>query len=324
MVRSRVTLRDVARHVGVHPSTVSRVLNPRTRSMVSSEIAGRVDKAAGALHYRPNPIAYGLRTNHSFTVGVVVPDLTNPVFPPIIRGLENTLEEAGYTAIVANSDNDRVRERTIVERMRGRSVDGLVFATAHRDDPLVSECIDDEIPLVLLNNTLEDDAAASVVSDDCGGIQRIVEHLAGLGHKRFAHIAGPQDTSTALARYRGLLDAVAERGLSCDPELVVFCDAYSVDEGRRASEELLRARESFTAIVAANDLLALGCYDSFASAGIDCPADISLTGFNDMPFMDKVNPPLTTIRIPHYRMGAEAGRILIEHMNGSRNIAAAA
>lgn len=317
MARSRVTLRDVARHVGVHPSTVSRVLNPVTRGMVSSAIADQVDAAANTLGYRTNPIAYGLRTNRSFTVGVVVPDLTNPLFPPIIRGIEDVLDEAGYTAIVVNSDNDRGRERTMVERMRVRSVDGLIFATAHRDDPLVAECIGEEIPLVLLNRTVEDEAAASVVNDDAEGMRRIVAHLGSLGHKRLAHIAGPQDTSTGLVRYSSLLDAAAAKGMRCDPELVVFCDAYSTDEGRRACAELLRRKGAFTAIVAANDLLALGCYDAFEAEGVRCPENISITGFNDMPFMDKVNPPLTTVRIPQHRMGAEAGRILIACMNGA-------
>ena len=151
MAGLRVTLRDVARKVGVHPSTVSRVLNSSTRSMVTLEIARRVEDAAKELGYRPNPNAYGLKTNRSLTVGVVIPDLTDPLFPPIIRGIDDTLARAGYTTIVANTDNDRARECLILERMRGRRVDALILGSTRRDDVLDG----DDVPVVLINRSID-------------------------------------------------------------------------------------------------------------------------------------------------------------------------
>lgn len=314
MARTRTTLRDIARHVGVHPSTVSRVLNPATRSMVSVEIAERIIEAAAVLGYRPNPIAYGLRTNRSFTIGVLVPDLTNPVFPPIMRGIETTLEAAGYIAILANSDNDATRERTILDAMRGRQVDGLILATAHLDDPLVAECLGEETPLVLINRKPEQSGVSSVVNDDVEGIAKAVDHLVDLGHTRIAHIAGPQTLSTGLARYEGMQAAMAARGIAIDPGLFVFCELFNMEEGRRCCEALLDRGTDFTAIVAAHDLLAIGCYETLAARGLSCPDDVSITGYNDIPMVDRLNPPLTTLRTPLREIGVAAATCLLERL----------
>ncbi len=316
MTTGRVTLRDVARRVGVHPSTASRVLNPETRHMVSPEIAERIDAAACALGYHPNPIAYGLKTNRTLTVGVVIPDLTNPLFPPIIRGIEDALGHAGYTAMIANTDNDSDRERVILERMRARRVDGLILATARRDDPLLAEFRADGAPLVLINRVVDDHSIRSVVSDDASGIRMTVAHLAALGHRRIADIAGPQALSTGYERHQAFRAAMAAHGLEIDPGLVAFCDAYSVAAGDRALSELLGRRRDFTAAIAGNDLIAIGCYDSLREAGLACPIDLSVVGFNDMPFADKLAPPLTTVRIRHYDLGAEAAGVLLSEIDG--------
>src|SRR5918995_3941849 len=146
-----VTLRDVARVAGVHPATVSRALNEETRALVNEETARRVLKAAEKLGYRPNPIARGLKTNRSYMIGVLIPDITNPLFPPILRGIEDRLEEDGYTPLMANTDNDPERERIDWETMRSRQVDGIVAATADRTDPLVEEIVDSGLDVVLVN-----------------------------------------------------------------------------------------------------------------------------------------------------------------------------
>jgi LacI family transcriptional regulator len=314
MAHTRVTLRDVARQVGVHPSTVSRVLNPATRGMVSPEIAERVTEAARTLGYRPNPIAYGLRTNRSFTIGVVLPDLTNPVFPPMVRGIEATLEAAGYTAIIANTDNDPTRAGKIIDIMRGRQVDGLIVGTARLDDPLVAECQEDGIPLVLINRRVEDGRVPSVAADSAVGMSMVVRHLVGLGHRRIAHIAGPQYLSTGRARLRGVRNALAANGLPDEPAMIAYGESFTVEEGRRCGDLLMDNGSAATAIVCANDLLAIGCYESLAARGLTCPADISVTGYNDIRFMDKLRPPLTTVRIPTHEIGAEAARTLLARM----------
>ena len=312
-----VTLRDVAARAGVHPATASRALSPETRILVSEETARRVLAAARELGYRPNPVARSLRTRRSHTVGVLIPDLNNPLFPPIVRGLDDRLAEAGYVALIGNTDGDDERERVVFEQMRARHVDGFVLATAHLRSPLLAEAASAELPVVLMNRLAEDYSFPSVSVDNERGIRMAVTHLAGLGHRRIAHIAGPQDVSTGLSRYRGYLAAMAASGLPADPGLVVYAGAFSVQEGLRCCRELLDSPGRCTAVAAGNDMLALGCYAALDAAGLTCPDDMSVVGFNDMPFIDLLRPPLTTVRFPHYQVGMEAAQLLLERIGGT-------
>lgn len=315
MTRAKPTIHDVAKAVGVHPSTVSRVLNPDTRHMVTADMVRRVTDAARNLGYHRNALAHSLRTRRSSTVGVVIPDITNPVFPPILRGIEDALAGVGYTAIIANTDGAAERDDIVLEHMLARRVDGLILATARRKDSAIDRCIAEDIPLVLINRTIgKESTVPSVVNDDARGIGLTVAHLVGLGHRRIAHVAGPQSLSTGVERQRGFLAAMKRAGLKADPQLIAVAGAYSEREGQRAMLSLLEGRRKITAVVAANDLLAIGCYEALMSQGLACPRDLSVTGFNDMPFVDKLNPPLTTVRIQHYEMGVQAAKILLERI----------
>jgi LacI family transcriptional regulator len=315
MARSKATIRDVASSAGVHASTVSRVLNPSTRHMVTAEIARKVTDAAQELGYRPNPAAHSLRTKRSNIVGLLVPDITNPIMPQIMRGVEDALAAADYIAIVVNTDGNAERHNVSIERMLERHVEGLILATAQRKDPTVERCLVDEVPLVLLNRTTQGTGrVTAVLGDDPAGIKLAVNHLAGLGHQRIAHIAGPIHLSTGYERRRGFLQAMEDAGLKVDPSLIVQASRYSEREGQRAMSALLDQGRPFTAVVTANDLLAIGCYDVLIERELRCPQDISITGFNDMPFADKLNPPLTTIKIQHYEMGVRAGHALLERI----------
>jgi LacI family transcriptional regulator len=306
------TLRDVAREAGVHPATASRALNPATRPLVNGETASRVVRVAESLGYRPNPIARSLKTSRSATVGLVIPDLTNPLFPPIVRGIEDVLGPAGYNAWLVNTDNDPDREESLVDSLRSRQVEGLIVATARLHHPLLDRLRSEGVRLVLINRRTANADLPSVTGDDATGIATAVTHLAELGHRRIAHLAGPQNTSTGLVRHRAFLHALRDHGLDDDPALVADCASWSENEGARALRALLDAGTEFTAVIAGNDLLALGCYDVFAERGIECPRDLSVVGFNDMPFIDKLRPPLTSVRVPHYEVGSEAARMLLE------------
>src|SRR4051795_1507112 len=308
-----VTLRDVARAARVHPGTVSRALNVETRGLVNEETAERVIRAAEELGYRPNPIARGLKTNRSFTVGVLVPDLTNPLFPPIVRGIEDRLGAAGYTSLIANTDNDADRERQDFDAMRARQVDGFITATARLDREFVAETEDISEPIVLVNRRLEDESLPAVTVDDQEGSRLAVEHVIALGHRRIAHLGGPQALSTGHQRHLGFLAAMAAAGLDGD-HAIRFCHALPEREGAPLCRELLAAAPDVTAIVAANDLLALGCYDVLAERGLRCPDDVSGVGVNDMPFAARLHPPLTTVRIPHREIGASAAELLLERL----------
>jgi LacI family transcriptional regulator len=310
-----VTLKDVALRAGVHPATASRALSPETMLLVSEDTARRVHDAAEELGYRPNPVARSLRTRRSHTVGVLIPDLNNPLFPPIVRGLEDRLAEAGYVALIGNTDGDDERERIVFEQMRARHVDGFVLATAHLRSPLLAAAAQADLPIVLMNRMADDYSFPSVSADNERGIRMAVDHLVELGHRRIAHIAGPQDLSTGLSRYRGFTAAMEASGLPVDPGLVVYAKSFSVEEGLRCCRELLGSASLCTAVAAANDMLAVGCYAALDEIGLACPDDMSVVGFNDMPFIDRLRPPLTTIRFPHYQVGTESASLLLERIS---------
>ncbi len=314
MSGTRVTLREVAELAGVNPATASRVLNEHTRHLVKAETARRVETAARQLGYEPNRLARSLRTRRSYSIGVVIPDLTNPLFPPIVRGIEDALAPSGYTALLTNTDGDPARERRMFETLRGRQVDGFIMATAARGDSLVVAALEEDLPLVLVNRTLERDGVFAVVPDDRRGVQQAVEHLAGLGHCAIGHVAGPQEMSTGLWRYRGFVEAMTARGLEVSERTVAFAVGFTEQAGASAARELLDAWPECTAIVAGNDLIAVGVYRAAAELGRRCPEDLSVVGFNDMPFADKFAPPLTTVHVPVYELGTRAAQLLLERL----------
>ncbi len=315
-----VTIRDVARLADVHPGTVSRALNEHTRVLVNPQTAERVIRAAEQLGYRPNPIARGLKTNRSFTVGVLIPDLTNPLFPPIMRGIEDRLGEAGYTLLTVNTDNDPDRERRHMQTLRDRQVDGLIAATARLHVDLLREAAASGTPVVLVNRSLEDASLPAVTVNDREGIRLAVDHVQQRGHTRIGHVAGPQNVSTGHQRYLGFVEAMRTGGLGASAKRVSFSAAFTEPEGARACGELLGHEPQISAIVAANDRLALGCYDTLAAHGLACPDDVSITGFNDMPFVDRLLPPLTTVRVPQREIGAVAAELLLEQLaDGARS-----
>ncbi|HEY6537789.1 MAG TPA: LacI family DNA-binding transcriptional regulator [Candidatus Dormibacteraeota bacterium] len=318
MARRRVTLRDVARSAGVHPGTASRALNSERRHLVNGETAARVLEAAQALEFRPDPAARSLKTRRSYTVGVLIPDLNNPLFPPIVRGIEDTLTSQGYVALIGNTDNDEVRERRVFEGMHSRHVDGFIVATARERHPLLDQAAAEELPLVLVNRVLADNSFPSASVDDAVGSQQAVTHLREIGHRRLAHVAGPQDVSTGRGRLQGFAAGMGQAGLVVDPDLVAVARGFSRAEGQRCLREILSRRRDFTAVVAGNDLLALGCYAALEEAGLACPEDLSVVGFNDMPFIDQLRPPLTSVHIPHYQIGAAAAELMLARIADPR------
>ncbi|MFO1075112.1 MAG: LacI family DNA-binding transcriptional regulator [Geminicoccaceae bacterium] len=302
------TLEAVAVAAGVHRSTAARALNTATRHLISAEVVARVQAEAQRLGYRRDVLAASLRTGRSQLVGVVLPDLANPVFAPILGGIEAELARHGYSALVAHAPAEAGAQQELVDRLIGRRVDGLILATVRRCDPVLGHCLAAGVPTVLVNRAEDETRAPSVVSDDAGGMRLAVEHLVALGHVRIGHLAGPAEVSTGIMRRRGFEAAMRQAGLA--PGQLATATAYSLAAGRAATAELLDG-PPLTALVAANDLLALGAYQELAARGLACPRDLSIVGHNDMPLVDMVAPPLTTVRIDHLAMGGEAARLLL-------------
>lgn len=314
-MRKRVTLKDVAQAVGVHVSTVSRALDPKTRHLITPEVADEIIRVSERLAYRQNAAAYSLKTNRTRTVGVVIPDITNPIFPPIIRGVEDALAPHNYVAILANTDGDMQREENITETLRARGVDGLILASVEREDEAVSSLAVEGLAVVTVNRKVNDPSISSVVHDEDEAVRLILSHLVSLGHRRVANIAGPQRLSTGEARYRAFERHRAVLGLDKGADLVVFAHSLNEAEGERAADRLIAADLGFTALVCSNDRLAIGAIAALRRQGFACPDDISVTGHNDMPMIDRLSPPITTIRVQQYRAGYEAAELLLEALH---------
>jgi LacI family transcriptional regulator len=309
MNRPVTTIKQIADATGVHPSTVSRALDPKKRHLVAEDVAKRIAAQAEALGYQPNRLAANLRLGRSDLIGVLLPDIANPVFAPILGGIAEALSAEGYSPIVADAGNASLQQISFVETLLSQRVDGLILATVSQDDELVGFCIRRGLPVILVNRSEARDRVSSVVSDDDMGMRLAVDHVVGLGHRRIAHVAGPLSTSTGALRRDGFERAMARHGLS---GVVREAAGYTREAGAQAAARLLAATRDMTAIVAANDLLALGVLDALKERGLRCPQDISLVGHNDMPLMDVTSPPLTTVRIEHREMGRIAARMLVD------------
>jgi LacI family transcriptional regulator len=315
-MKRKVTIRDVADLVGVHHSTVSRALSPSKRGKISPAVVQKVEQAAKDLGYYPNIVASSLKQNRSFTIGVLIPDLMNPLFPPIIRGIQDAAEAVGYTVITANTDDEEQKEADALRMMQGRSIEGMIITTARRQDPIVEQCLENDIPFVLVNRTVDRDGVDAVIGDENAGVRAILEHLVGLNHRHIAYVAGPQHTSTGFHRARAFTEFMTEHQLQSD--LIETTEKFTVEEGRRAFGRLLARDSSFTAVVAGNDLLALGCMDAMNDKGIVVPDDMSVTGYDDMLFLERMSPALTTIKVPKYEMGSQACKTLLDLIGGAK------
>ncbi|HJR88044.1 MAG TPA: LacI family DNA-binding transcriptional regulator [Acidimicrobiia bacterium] len=312
----RSTLKDVAREAGVHISTASRALNPSTAFIVHPVTVERVAEAARKLGYRPHPLARGLRTNRTMSVGVIIPDVENPLFGPIIAGIESVLVEDGYSVLIGNADRGPNHADSLVEDMLERHVDGLILATPGRVVSDTARQAQRDVSMVLVNRSVDDDTIPAIVGDDHAGIGLAVRHLRELGHERIGHVAGPEWVSTGRGRRDGFLAWMSTVGLEADIDLVEEAEWYQVEPGTTAALALLGRHPDLTAIVAANDLLGLGCYRAVRSLGKVIGVDVSITGYNDMPLLDLMQPSLTAVRVPYRRMGVDAATTLLALIAG--------
>ncbi|ADZ69461.1 LacI family DNA-binding transcriptional regulator [Polymorphum gilvum] len=309
--KKRPTLKDVARLAGVHVSTVSRTLDPNADHLIRDEVKEKIRAVCRELNYRPNSIASSLRTNRTKTIGVVIPDITNLLFPPIFRGIEDELAAQGYAAIMVNTDGDADREEQLTETLIARGVDGIIAASVPRQDAHIARMAQRGFPIVTVNRRLDDPSVPSVTNDDDFGIKRILTHLVALGHRRIVHIAGPQSLSTGKLRAEAFARYHAEILEQAEPPVIVYAESFNEAEGERCAEQILAKGTPVTAALCANDRLAIGAIAAFKRRGLKVPEDISVTGFNDMALVDRIDPPLTTIRIQHYEIGRNAARMIL-------------
>jgi LacI family transcriptional regulator len=317
MERRLANLKDVARQAGVDPSTASRVLRDDPGQQVRPETRQRILDAATELRYRPNALARGLRTRRTDTLGLIIPSLDNLGFADVTHGIQAAAAAAGKLVMVVEADAVAGATHGVYERLIGDGrLDGLIVAFASIDDDLVAQLVERDIPLVLVNRRTSR-VHGSVVVDDERGSRMAVEHLVGLGHRRIGYLGLDAETDTARRRLSGYGAGMADAGIPIDPRWLA-AGSPTEDGGRSAMESVLRANpgDPPTAFFVASLMSAIGALAALSDARLAVPGDVSLLTFNDHPFAAHTGPPLTTVRMPNFRMGQEAVRMLLDAFEG--------
>lgn len=305
---ARVTLHDVAREVGVHPSTVSRALDPSRAELVKESTRNHIIEVAERLGYRPHMIARGLQTGRTLTVGVVVADLGNTFVTPIIHGLTAALEIEGMMPVIAETEDDHTRFSQILDHMLGRRVDAIVSAATRAGDREILESASRIVPVVIAARPLAHTTLPQVVHDDRAGARLVATHLSELGHRRVAQLRGPLDVENFARRAEAFSETVRRSGMT-ETAIGEFATRPVIDEGARLMRRLLAEGDLPTGIFVHNDLMAVGALAVLHERGFRVPDDVSVVGYNDLAMVGFVDPPLTTVRYPGLEVGRAAGEV---------------
>ena len=307
-----MTLEDVARVAGVHYSTVSRALDPAKAWRVGATTRRHVETVATEMGYRRHMGASGLKRGRTHTVGVIVADLGNPFISPVLRGLANRLDEASLMPLITETQDDPARLSRVLNHVLERRVDAVVVGAARLGNaPILMEIASRRVPLLLFDRNVPQTGLPSCTHDHRQGGRLAAAHLLELGHRRVAQLRGPADVSSFADRGHGFSDSVAAAGAT-EVDVPAMASKPALDEGRRLARMLLgQPGRRPTAIFAHNDLMALGALDALAEAGLRCPDDMSVMGYNDSPHVDRVSPPLTTVRLHGQELGRLVGEMAV-------------
>ena len=311
----RVTIQDVARACALAPSTVSNALAGKT--YVRTETRERVVRIAAEMGYSASPLARGLRMNRSWSIGLVISDISNPSFAEVARGIEEVVIERGWHIIVANTDYDRDKEAKYLKAMRDHKVDGLALASFASDSDDVVDLHQAEENFVLLFRRHRRIQADLVGIDNRGGMIVAMDHLSGLGHRRIAVIRGPEDSTATDERFDGYLEGLKRARVLFDGDLIADGD-LTMESGIAAMERLLALPEKPTAVLATNDFMAFGAMTAIMNRGLRIPEDMSVVGFDDIYVSGLPMVNLTTIHHPSREMGNAAAEILLKRIQAKR------
>jgi LacI family transcriptional regulator len=320
---SMVTIRDVAKASGFSSTTVSIVLNnaPLAR-YIPATTKKKIEVAAKKLGYRPNLFARSLRSKRSHTVGVMVFDMTDPYCTLILRGIENSLYQSNFLPILTDVHNERSRFERYLEMMLDRRIEGLIVLAnwLFLDINLIADVEKSSIPTTMIGTELQNDTVSSVIVDNELGGHLAMEHLCSLGHRKIAFIRGPKGLSDSSPRWKGVRACAQSRDLEIDSKLIMDLPesrdpSTGFEAGYKLTEELIRRRRTFTAIMAFDDMTAFGAVRALAKAGIRVPEQCSVIGFDDVAPAALYTPSLTTVRQPMEAMGALAVSIVVDGIN---------
>ena len=317
LARLMPTIKEVAKRADVSVGTASHVLNGKVP--VSSLLRKRVEAAIAELDYHPSQVARSLSIRRTLTIGIVVPDVTNPFFPQLIRGVESVVTQSGFSLLTVNTDDQLQRERETLGLLRSRRVDGilLVIAPGRRNDAHIKRVIDAGIPIVSLDRLPARRLGLdSVTVDNFGGARDAVRHLIAMSHHDIAILTGPLSLKNALDRLRGYKAALAEVDIPIIKEWIREGD-FRQETGQRICQEMfLPGKRRPSAFFVSNNLMAIGALEGLGIMGLRCPEDFALVTFDGFMFPDAFHPTLTTVIQRAFEIGAKGAEILIQRLNG--------
>jgi LacI family transcriptional regulator len=308
------TIHDVARRAGLSVATVSRVMSGR--GYVSPASREQVLKAADELAYVPNGMARGLKTQRSGLIALLVPEIVNSFYTTISRGVEDVANANGLQVILGNTDESAAKEGAYVELMVSTRVDGVIVAPAGRTAKTLKPLLTTAVPTVLVDRSVAGFPADVVRGDGVGGAQTLTRHLLGLGHRRIALLNGHLDTSVARNREEGFRNALGGEGIVID-ERLVSSGTWFIDDAETRAGAILNDAEPPTAIVAANNFMAIGALRALRKRGLRVPQDVALVSFDDIEDAAEIDPFLTALAQPAYTMGTLAMQLLLERIGKS-------
>ncbi len=312
-----VTLHELAKAAGYSVSTVSRALTDSDHR-VNEVTKQRILTLANQLGYHPNITARGLKTDRTFTIGLVVYNIASPFTPVLIRGIQEYLRQHNYFSIIISTDWDPELESEAVHQLISRSIDGIIFVEPWRDESNKTLDLADK-PYVFVYRLFNGSYANSVVLDDRYGAGLAVEHLAKLGHRRIALINGPHNWNSSIDRLAGYKDILARYGIPFDPALVEE-GTWEVQSSYPAIKKYLAMQERPTAIFAANDLMALGAIYAIQDAGLNVPKDMAVVGYDDRDICSFSKPTITTVSPPSFEMGKQAAQLIVDRLENQIEI----
>jgi len=321
--KTTITIRDVAEASGFSATTVSIVLNnaPLAR-YIPPQTKNKIQKAAKKLGYHPNIFAKSLRSKRNHTVGVMVFDVTDPYCTLILRGIENSLYQASYLPMLTDARNEKNRFERYLEMLLERRVEALIILAnwLFIDINLLADLEKSEVPTVIIGRELDSKSISSVIVDDEGGAYSAVAHLYRVGHRKIAFVRGPKAMLSSRNRWKGIQRFAEDTGLELDPKLIVdlpdqLNPNLGVDDGHKMTDELLKRKRAFTALVAFDDMTAFGAMRALAKANIKVPDQCSVIGFDDVSPSSIFVPSLTTVRQPMEAMGSAAVNIIVDGIN---------
>ncbi len=311
---SQVTIKDIARELGISPSTVSRAL--KDHPDISKETKKLVHALAEKLNYQPNIVALNLRQKKTNTLGVIIPELVHFFFSTVISGIEDVAYQAGYSVILAHSNESYEREKTDIKALFNSRVDGMLISLSRetRNFEHIESIIAKGVPIVFYDRMYNNPSTSNVIVDDYVGAKEAVEHLIDQGYKRIAHLEGAPGLLISQDRKRGYMDALLEHQMTIKDSFIQECPSGNQEDGYQVTKKLLAMSLPPDAIFANNDPMAIGAMIAIKEKRIKIPQDIGLVGFSNWSVGSLIDPPLTTVDQPGFEMGQEAARLLIRQI----------